>query len=108
MTILESLSTLVAYPIPALTLGRICTKRGLTDTEIYTIAIDQSEAYQLAMADVYMWMVGAPDLQEQDISITPAERDYYLTLANTIYGLLDAVEFTGDVYGFVGEEFNDQ
>jgi hypothetical protein len=107
MTILESLSTLVAYPIPTLLLGRVCTKRALTETETYTITIEQSDAYQLAMADVYMWMFGAPDLKEQDISITPAERDNYLALANTIYGALDAVEFTGDVYGFVGEEFND-
>ena len=103
MTIYQALASVTNYPIPALLIERVGVDRGLTITEDYT-GLNQS--IELAMADVYMFLYGAPDLKEQEVSITQADRDNYLKMANQIYGKYDDPNFSGIRYGFIGESLN--
>lgn len=106
MTILESLVSLTSYPIPSNAIEKICVDRELTSGDTYTVLIGTSAAYRLAVADLYMWMFGAPSITEQDISISVGERGNYLKLANSIYGELGDARFSGTVIGFTGDLFN--
>jgi hypothetical protein len=64
------------------------------------------QSYNLAIADVLVWLYNAPNLGEQQISISLQERRNLLERANKIYGLYEDEEATGGVCGFVGESFN--
>jgi hypothetical protein len=106
MTIAESLFSLNSYPIPVNTVEKFCIDRELTSTDEYTKTIGDSEEYQLAMADVFLYLYTAPDLKEQQISINQADRNNYLNRANKIYGFYDDPKFSGIIYGLIGENFN--
>ena len=104
MTISESLISLSNYPIPNSTVEKICVIRGLDRTAEFT---DSSQDYELAEADVYIFLHASPDLKEQEISFSQDDRDRFLILANYIYGKYDDPKFSGVKYGFVGDEWND-
>ena len=53
-----------------------------------------------------MYMFTAPDLKEQEISITPADRKNYKNRANRVYGELNDPAFSGRRYGLIGENYN--
>jgi len=106
MTIKEALTSLVQYPIPDANVEKIGVDRGLTLTEEYTTTIAESDAYRLAEADLFMYMFTAPDLKEQEISITPADRKNYKNRANRVYGELNDPAFSGRRYGLIGENYN--
>lgn len=104
MTVSEALHSLVSYPIPALRVEAICIARNLDkDSELNKSVIDSS-LYKLATADVYSYMITAPDLKEQDVSISLADRKYYKQQANIIYS--EQGENKGGNYGFKGENWN--
>jgi len=103
MTIYQALTSVTKYPIPSSFIERIGIDRGLTIADDYS-GLNQS--IELATADVYMFLYGAPDLKEQEVSITQADRDNYLKMANQIYGKYDDPNFSGIRYGFIGESLN--
>ena len=106
MTILEALTALNTYPIPTNTIEKICIERALTSSDTFDIAVSQLDSFKLATADVYLFLYGAPDLREQEISIGIEERDNFLYLANLIYGEFEDPKYSGFNYGFVGEDLN--
>ena len=108
MTISEALISLNSFPIPALQIEKVGIDRGLTVTEDYNQTISTSQSYELATADIYMWLYGQPVLKEQEISISQAEsiKKGFLDFANGIYKKYDDPKYTGDTYGFVGDSFN--
>ena len=108
MNISEALTTFTTYPIPSTQVEKACIDRGLVSTDEYTKSISESEEYELATADLYLWMHSAPNLKEQEISFSFSsdERDSFLEIANSIYGKYDDDKFTGRTFGFIGEDFN--
>lgn len=106
MTVAESIQSIVPYPIAENTIQKICVLRGLDGAALFTQSIGISPAYQLCEADIYMYMYTAPDLREQQVSITPAERQNYLNRANALYEKVGEGDGSG-TYGYIGENFND-
>lgn len=106
MTIAESLLSISTYPIPDATVEKICIERGITHTADFLAATAGTEAYQLATADVYLFLYTAPNLKEQQVSFSYSERNDFLSIANTIYGRYDDDKFSAIRYGFQGESYN--
>jgi len=87
MTAREALQSLTGYPIPADTISRVGVARGLaldSDIDSETLA---SSAYRLAMADVYHFLVTAPNVSQGGIyySFSSEERERFLAIARSIY-----------------------
>lgn len=104
MTISESLLSLSNYPIPINTIEKICINRGLVYTAEY---LATSQSYELAEADVYIFLYTSPDLSEQEVSFSQDDRDRFLSIANTIYGKYDDPKYSGKgKFGFIGDNWN--
>ena len=107
MTILEALKAVSTYPILANAIDVLALERGITGTSVEaTTEILLSDAYRLTKADVYLWLYTSPDIREQEVSFTQAERDNFLYLANLIYADLEDPKFFGKKLGFAGENYN--
>lgn len=106
-TVLEALKGMNAYPIPLRTLVAAAAKRGLELDGGATQEVQKGKAYNLAYADLLMWLSYAPDISQggQSYSFTDEQR---LQLRNRAKKLYD--EFGGDdgdgssaaVYGYKG------
>ena len=104
MTVSESLLSLSNYPIPENTIEKICINRGLDCASDYD---GTSQTYELAEADVYMFLYASPDVSEQEVSFSQDDRDRFLNLANTIYGIYDDPKYSGKgKFGYIGENWN--
>jgi hypothetical protein len=108
MTIAESLMSLNPYPIPNSTVEKICTDRGLDKDTTYTKTIGESQDYELATADIYLFLFDSPNLIEQAVGITQlAEvKKQLLKRANQIYSKYEDSKFRGKKFGFIGENYN--
>lgn len=108
MTVLQALKSISVYPLPLRTLEEAAERRGLDLTADATQAILSSAAYNLAMADVLVWLVGAPDVSQggQSYSFTDEQRTRMLSRANALLAKYatdaDAETSTGVVYGYKG------
>lgn len=108
MTLQESLIYISVYPIPVGAIEKTCIDRDLVSTDTYTKEIGNSENYQLASADLYMFLHNSPDLKEQTISLNHLAdvKSQLLQQAQAIYGKYNDTKFTGRTYGFKGEDLN--
>ena len=106
MNIGAALISATNYPIPANQIEKIAIGRGLTIGDTYNGTVAESEAYQLAEADVFLFMYSAVDIGEQEIRMSVGDREDFLNKANMIYGLYDDPKFTGVRYGFIGDTYN--
>lgn len=108
MTISESLLSLNAFPIPSLFIEKVGIDRGLDTTLDYDISTSISQAYELATADVFVWLSAQPTLKEQEVSIAQDGdiKKNLLSRANAIYAKYNDSKFSGFNYGFIGEAFN--
>lgn len=108
MTIAEALKAINIYPITDNTIEKICIDRGLDHTAEYTQTIGQSDAYILATADTYFYLGTAPNIVEQEVGINSAIaiKKKLCDEADKIYGGYDDPKFSGNTYGFVGENYN--
>jgi len=106
MTISQSLAALNAYPISTDFIESTCLRRELVSSETMIKGTFALQSYNLAIADILVWLYNAPNLGEQQISISLQERRNLLERANKIYALYEDGEATGGVCGFVGEDFN--
>lgn len=100
-TIVETLRSLNAYPMPMQTLVAIAEGRGLAP---YDTAED-SAAYRLATADVYMWLSNAPDVSQggQSFSFSDEQRKHLRQRAQAIYGADDDTTTSKrTIYGYKG------
>ena len=108
MTVLQAILSINIYPIPNNTVERFCIDRGLDKDDEYTKTIGSSQAYELATADTYHWLHGAPSIVEQESGVNNAIaiKENLLDMANKIYAKYDDPKFSGFTYGFVGEDWN--
>lgn len=108
MTTKEALLSLNAFPIPDNTILKIGVDRVLDTSIEYTLVISISEAYELASADLYMYLYGQPSIVEQEVGINQAIsiKKGFFNMANAIYLKYDDLKYTGNSYGFVGENYN--
>jgi len=108
MTIKEALQSITVYPIPDNQIELVCLERELTSTDAIDKTIAESQAYQLAKADLYLWLATAFAVSEQEVSfnLSRDEKTNFLNLANAIYGEYDDPKFTGEEYGFIGDDYN--
>lgn len=123
MTIQESLMAITPYPITAEAIAVIMAKRGLIDTKENSTedgntsepqggafsnslasAIGSRE-YELATADVYMWLSVAPNISQggQSYGFNAEEKKRFIAMANSIYNKYGEVESVkGTIYGYKG------
>jgi hypothetical protein len=106
MKVLASLQSLSQYPVPDNAVERICIVRGLDINEDVTLTITTSQAFELASADVYMYILASPSLKEQEVSITVQDRKYLKQLAENIYTKYDDELYLKYDHGFIGDDWN--
>lgn len=106
MNISEALLSLNNYPIPSTVIDKILVDRALDGSTEYNLTISESDAFNLATADIYYWLYSCPNFAEQEINFTITDRDNFLSVANKIYLELDDPKFIGIKYGFIGEDYN--
>ena len=86
-TILESLKGVNAYPIPLRTLVETAEFRGLTLGDDATQDVLKGKAYNLATADLLLWLSLAPNITQggQSYSFTDEQRQQFRNRANGLY-----------------------
>lgn len=109
MTTKEALISLNAFPIPDNAILKIGIDRALDTSVEYTLVISVSESYELATADLLMYLHGQPNIVEQEVGINQAAviKKEFLSRANAIYAKYGDPKYNGKgTYGFVGEAYN--
>lgn len=106
-TVLEALKGVNAYPVPLRTLKSIADKRGLSLTTEATREIQKSKEYNLAVADLLLWLSIAPDISQggQSYSFTDEQRREFRNRANSLYDDFGASDEPGtpkSIYGYKG------
>lgn len=105
-TVLEALKGVNAYPVPLRTLIGIAGKRGVTLSGEATQEVQKGKAYNLAVADLLMWLSIAPDVSQggQTYSFTDEQRKQLRNRANQIYDdfLEDEAGTPKTIYGYKG------
>lgn len=104
-TILEALKGISPYPIPLRTLASVSAKRGISLDGEATRQEMRGRAYNLAVADLLLWLSIAPNVTQggQSYSFTDEQRTQFRNRANALldeYG--DAAENRKPVYGYKG------
>lgn len=108
MTISDSLLVINTFPIPDNQIVKICILRGLDFSETFSKVIGDSQSYELATADTYLWLASHPSITEQEVGVNNAVaiKTNFVKLANAIYGKYGDPLYTGKSYGFIGDSFN--
>lgn len=104
-TILESLKSVNAYPVPLRTLVETAERRGLSLTSEATQADLRGKVYNLALADLLLWLSLAPNITQggQSYSFTDEQRQLFRNRANALYDEFgEETSFTGITYGYKG------
>mgnify|MGYP001542220496 CR=1 FL=1 len=104
--VIEALKGLNSYPIPLRTLVETAEKRGLNlDTET-TAEILKGKAYNLAAADIFLWLSFAPDVSQggQSYSFTDEQRTQLRNHAKALYKDFDddSGRANKPIYGYKG------
>lgn len=104
MTISEALRGINSYPLPIRTLQEVSERRGLSLDAEATIETLQSSAYNLAYADLLMWLSYAPSVSQggQSYSFTDEQRLEMRNRASEILDELDKDNAPKTLYGYKG------
>lgn len=106
VTILDSLKSVNAYPIPLRTLVETAERRGVSLNEEATPGILKGKAYNLAVADLLLWLSLAPNVSQggQSYSFTDDQRTQFRNRAKALYGEYGAGDEAGSktIYGYKG------
>lgn len=104
-TLLTSLLSVNAYPVPQPFFETVAAKRGLKlDAEITGEALNSKE-YRLAYADLLMWLSEAPNVTQggQSYTFDAEQRLKFRNEALSIYGELeDEGSAPKTIYGYKG------
>ena len=107
MTVIDSLKGINAYPIPLRTLSEIEERRNLCLTQEATKDILESKDYNLAVADVLLWLSYAPNISQggQNYSFTDEQRVQLRNRAKKLFNEFgDELGRTINmVYGYKGD-----
>lgn len=79
LTILDALSGITSYPIPPHTIASVAEVRGLSLYSEFSAQIGASAEYRLAEADLYEWLITAPDINIEGLSysLTDKQRELF-------------------------------
>lgn len=105
-TVLESLKGINAYPIPRRTLLRIIEYRNLWINDDANADLMRSKEYQLAKADLLIWLAGAPNVTQggQSFTFTDEQRNGFRRQAREIYEQSEPESNIGCVtFGYKGD-----
>jgi hypothetical protein len=103
--IIEALKGINAYPVPVRTFNRIAMKRGIELTDEATQDTLNGKAFNLAYADVLMWLSYAPNITQggQSYSFTDEQRTQLRREAQVIYNEYGEDETScKPIYGYKG------
>lgn len=105
-TIQNALIGITLYPLPSRTIEEIAARRGCSLSEQATQDVLSSRTFNLAKADLLMWLSLAPNVTQggQSYSFSDEQRLQFRNQANSLYK-----EFAADdsatpkpVYGYKG------
>lgn len=108
MTVLQSLSSLTAYPVPSAKIQDIADGCGLSLDSELTPEMRNSKEMRRAKAQTYAYLITAPNISQNGISFSfsAEERKQFKKLA------VDLLKEIGDdtsgiklKYGYIGENF---
>ena len=106
-TILEALKGVSSYPVPLRTLVETAERRGLILTSETTQETLNGRTYNLALADLLLWLSFAPDVAQggQSFSFTDEQRVQLRNRANALYAAFedDAPGTSKPIYGYKGD-----
>lgn len=105
-TILETLKGVNAYPVPLRTLDGVAEDRGLTLTDEATREVMRGRAYNLALADLLLWLAYAPNISQggQSYSFTDEQRTQFRNRARGLYEEFgEESAATKPIYGYKGD-----
>lgn len=104
-TVQESLKGVNAYPVPLRTLVEVAEARGLSLTAEATKEVLDSEAYNLAVADLLLWLSLAPNISQggQSYSFSEEQRTQLRNRANALFAKYgDDGAASKPIYGYKG------
>ncbi len=107
MTIAESLQGITMYPIPQATLESIAVARGIAIDQTVTQTILKSGNYNLAKADVLIWLSFAPNISQggQNYSFTDEQRLQYRQEGKRLLNTWEQEESTTKaIFGYKGSK----
>ncbi len=106
-TVLESLKSVSAYPVPLRTLTETAEARGLTLTDEATQTTLAGKDYNLAVADLLLWLSLAPNITQggQSFSFTDEQRQQMRNRARGLYAEFDEDSAAQKpIYGYKGSK----
>jgi hypothetical protein len=107
-TILQSLKSISSYPVSQTTLQRVAGCWGLALDGEATSTVLRSKAYNLAEADLKLWLSKAPNVAEGGVtfSFSADERKQFKAEAYSTYQAFDETLITRSApeYGYQGED----
>ena len=106
MTILQSLKSLSAYPIPSATITNIAEGLGLAVSAEATSGVRKSGEYKRAQAQVYLFLVEAPNVSQGGVSFSFTDeerRQFRLRAEKLLEEVGDEDNLLGD-YGYMGSD----
>ena len=104
-TVLEALKAVSAYPIPLRTIVETAERRGLTLTDEATREVLTGTEYNLAKADLLLWLYVAPEITQggQSYSFTDEQRKHFRNQANALYSEFEETTTSAQpTYGYKG------
>lgn len=86
-TVIEALRGVNAYPVPPRTLAAVARRRGVELDAEATREVLAGRAFNLARADLLMWLSAAPDVSQggQSYSFTDEQRRQFRVRAAGLY-----------------------
>lgn len=110
MTVLQSLKSITAYPIPPATLQDIAEGCGLSVDADLTNEMRNTAEFRRAKAQVYVYLVTAPNISQNGVSFsfTSDERKFFRKAAKCLLAEIgDDISGLGlgAKYGYIGENF---
>ena len=105
MTILQSLKSLSAYPIPSATLTDIAEECGLGADADLTPEMRQAAEFRRAQARVYMFLMTAPAVSQGGISFSfsaEERRDFRKAARKLLREAGESTDILGITYGYKG------
>lgn len=108
MTVLDTLKSINAYPIPLNVISTITTRRSILMTSEATLGVLESDDYKLARADVMLWLSTAPNVSQGGISysLTDEQRLDLKRQSSAIYEEYEEASLKAkSLYGYKGSKF---
>lgn len=104
MTTLEALKGINSYPIPQRTLDEVATRRGLELTSEVSTEILRSKEYNLAYADLLLWLSFAPQVTQggQSYNFTDEQRLQFRNRASELFEEFEDESARKPRYGYKG------